>query len=96
MKLKIYTVYDSAAMAYITPFFMPTDGQATRVFSDAVNDRSHPYGRHPHDYTLFSIGEFDDGNASMKTNPPGSIGNGLEFVTPPENTNQPELKGIAS
>ena len=33
---KMYSVYDEAAQAYATPFFLNTDEQAKRGFIDAV------------------------------------------------------------
>lgn len=60
MKFGIYTVYDSQAQAHLPPFFLATDAMAKRAFSDAVNDSSHQFAKHPSDYTLFRIGEYDD------------------------------------
>ena len=60
MNHRIFVVFDSKAVAFLPPFFMPEAGQAVRVFSDMVNDDSHAFGKHPEDYTLFEIGTFDD------------------------------------
>lgn len=60
MKLRIYTVYDCKGLFYGPPFYSQTDGSALRAFSEVVNDPSTPIGRHPRDYSLFFIGEFDD------------------------------------
>lgn len=59
MILKVFCVYDSKAEAYLTPFFLPTVGQALRAFSDTANDNTTNIYRHPGDYTLFQVGEFD-------------------------------------
>jgi len=58
--LKVFCVYDDKAKAYLPPFFLPEMGMATRAFADAINDKSHAFGRHPADYTLFCCGTFDD------------------------------------
>lgn len=84
MILNIYTVYDSAALAYLPPFFLPTPSMATRSFAQCVNDPTHAFGKHPHDYTLFTLGHYDDSSAELITNAPQSMGNGLEFVNPPD------------
>jgi len=65
MKLNMYTIYDSAAGAYMRPFFLQSDGQAMRAFKDIATDASHEVGKHPEDYSLFRIGVFDDNNATL-------------------------------
>ena len=57
---KMYTVFDSAAGAYLPPFYQPSRGAAVRVFRDTANDENSMIGKHPGDYTLFEIGEYDD------------------------------------
>jgi len=81
MKHHIFTVFDSKAKAYLTPFFLHEDGMAIRVFSDCINDKTHMFGKHPEDYTLFNIGSWNDDKAKFLTNNPISLGNGLEFKT---------------
>jgi len=58
--MNIYTIYDIKADAYLTPFFLPTDGMATRTFSDCANDPQHQFGKHPEDYILWKIATYDD------------------------------------
>jgi hypothetical protein len=79
MKYHIFSVYDEKAKAYITPFFLPEIGQATRVFGDMVNDTNHQFGMHPQDYTLFKIGDYDDGSGTTESNKQ-TIANGIELV----------------
>ena len=79
MKHKMFVIYDEKAQAYLQPWFLHQSGMATRVFSDCINDPEHNFGRHPEDYTLFNIGEFDDSNANINLHPPKSMGNGIEF-----------------
>jgi len=80
MKHHIFTIFDSKAHAYLTPFFLHKDGMAVRVFADCINDKTHMFGKHPEDYTLFNIGSWSDDKAKFLTNNPISLGNGLEFV----------------
>jgi len=77
---KLFTIYDEKARAYLPPFFLGQEAQATRAFSDCVNSKDHQFGAHPTDYTLFSLGNFDDNNASFDTHNPKTLGNGIEFV----------------
>lgn len=78
----LFTVYDSKAEVYLPPFFVPTVGIATRAFKDCINSEEHQFGKHPHDYTLFSLGKWLDTDATMESNTPKSLGNGLEYIDP--------------
>lgn len=65
MKSKFFTVYDSKTEVYLQPFLMQTKGAAIRAFADTVNDQSSQFAKHPEDFTLFEIGEYDDSTANM-------------------------------
>lgn len=78
---KIFTVFDCKAEAYLPPFLLHAKGQAIRAFTDMANDPNHVFNKHPEDYTLFELGEFDDGSAIITIHPsPQSMGVALEFV----------------
>jgi len=79
---KMFSIYDSKAQAYITPFFMPEQAMAVRVFADAVNNPEHEFGKHPEDYTLFYLGGFENLTTEyISNNTPVSLGTGLEVKT---------------
>ena len=65
MKKVICSVYDCKAEAWLTPMFLQARGQAVRIFSDAVNGDGD-LAKHPEDYTLFCIGEFDELKGSIE------------------------------
>lgn len=58
-KLRAFTIRDSKAEAYNSPFFMTTRGQAERGFMDACKDEKGDFFHHLEDYSLWEIGEFD-------------------------------------
>lgn len=78
----LFTVYDEKAEVFLPPFFVPTVGIATRAFKDTINSDSHQFGKHPSDYTLFSLGYFDDSTAEIVSATKKSLGNGVEFIDP--------------
>jgi len=79
MKLKLFTVYDSKIGAFAQPFFMQSKGQALRSWMDVVNDKSTQFCKHPEDFTLFEIAEYDDSNGKFENLPaPISLGTALE------------------
>lgn len=65
MKLKAYAVRDLKAGAYSVPFFSLNDNTALRTATDWANDTNHPFGKHPEDYELFSLGTYDDETALL-------------------------------
>lgn len=60
MMMRIFSVYDSKANAYGSPFFMPNQAMALRSFAAAALDKNSGIGQFPTDFTLFEIGTFDD------------------------------------
>jgi len=83
MILKVYTVYDSKAEAYLQPFFSQSKGVAIRSFQEAVRDEKSNISKYPEDFTLFELGEYDDANSKFNLhNTPQSLGVAVEFLTP--------------
>lgn len=82
MILKIFTVYDSKAEAFLQPFLFSSTGQALRAFADSVADSNHQFARHPEDFTLFELGTYDDNGAKFDLlDTPKSLGLALEYVS---------------
>lgn len=68
---QIFSVRDSAMDAFMRPFTLPTAGTAIRSFTDEVN-RAAPdneMNRHPTDYTLYELGQFDDQSGLVTPHP---------------------------
>lgn len=77
--MKIFSIYDSKAEAYITPFFSPTTATAIRQFEQACNDQNTDFHKFAGDYTLFEIGNFDEFTAKIDT-PQSIINLGLALT----------------
>lgn len=60
MIYRCYAVKDLKAAAFAPPFFLGRDEVAVRTFADACKDPTHPMSKHPDDYELHYLGEFDD------------------------------------
>lgn len=81
MKLKMFSVFDAKASAFITPFFLPESGMAVRSFADCINQDGHAFNAHPEDYTLFELGNFDSKTSEvMVLDTPKSLGIGVEYM----------------
>lgn len=77
-----FSIYDSAAQAYLPPFILPREEMAKRTFADCVNSAEHQFAAHPEDYTLFRLGTWDDETAlfNAEANGAQSLGNGVIYV----------------
>lgn len=93
MKQKIFSVFDSAAQAYLPPFCLHNRGMAIRVFGDMVARPEHAFAMHPADYTVFELGEFDDATGMfVLLDGPEKVIGGLEVVAPVVGDNIADLR----
>ena len=65
--MKIFSVHDSKAEAYLPPIFFKTAGEAIRAFETSCRDENTNLFRYPSDFTLVELGEFDEPSASIAT-----------------------------
>ena len=81
MKLQVYSIYDSKIKAYAQPFFMQSKGQCIRALTDSLLDEKSQHAKHPEDYTLFELAEFDDVQGKfIPHETPISVGVLVEFM----------------
>lgn len=82
MKLLMCSVRDSAANAYHRPFCVNAAAQAIRSFGDEVNrvDPNNEMNRHPEDYELYAVGEFDDETATVTGKLPTMLVRAIDLI----------------
>lgn len=83
MLLKIVSIYDNAAGAFARPFFVQSHGQAIRSFGDEIKRQApdNELNRHPMDFALYDIGEYDDGTGKIiQPDTPQVLSRGSDFV----------------
>lgn len=56
----ICTIHDTKAEVWGEPFYVMSNGQAVRAFADAARGNDTDIGKHPEDYNLYKIGEWDE------------------------------------
>lgn len=79
--LKVYSVFDSKVGAFMHPFFMRSRGEALRGWIDAVNDPQTQFNKHPEDFSLMELGEYDERTGKFANEiTPVSLGVGVEFI----------------
>jgi len=81
MKYKVFAIRDRAIDSYGQPFFAPSSGAAIRSFSDELNrpDERNALSKHPEDYDLFALGEFDDQTGEFDTTRPAQLAVGKDL-----------------
>ena len=94
MKLNVYSIYDTASGTYMRPFFLQSDGQATRAFKDIATDAEHEIGKHPEDYSIHRIGIFDDQKGTLHHEDKECLATGLEMVSQARNVNRDNIEAL--
>jgi len=80
--LQMFSVYDVKAEVYSQPITAPTINTMGRILGDVLAEGSHAYAKHPEDYVLFHLGEFDDSTGQVDPlNAPNSLFS-LKTLTP--------------
>lgn len=79
--MKIFTVYDQQAEAFLMPFFAPAPGVAIRNFIKSINTPDHQFHQFAADYTLFCIGSYDEHTGFItQDDAHENLGNGLNYL----------------
>lgn len=60
-----FSVKDIKAAAFAPPFFMPRQEAAVRAFTDACSGGDTMLTKHPDDFALYCIGEYDDARGAL-------------------------------
>lgn len=76
----VFSVYDAAAEAWLSPFVAKTAGIATRMFDELVNQDGHQFNRFPTDYQLFQIGQWDEQTGHMESKPKVDLGMAIQYL----------------
>jgi hypothetical protein len=79
MILQIYTVHDSKAETFARPVFQNTVGEAVRAFSDECSNEHSMLNKHPEDFNLYKLGEYDQGTGLFSTIVPVHIASARDF-----------------
>lgn len=78
--MKIFSVYDAKAEAYLEPIFELTKGLAIRKFSTAAQDEKSGFCKHASDFTLYEVGTWDEQTGDVeKLEPKIPLGTALEY-----------------
>lgn len=65
MKLLCFSLFDTKVGTYGAPFFMNHPAAALRAVVDLASDTQTTVGRHPADYQVHQLAEWDDGSGEF-------------------------------
>lgn len=94
MKLAAYVIFDQATGAYLRPFFQLTDSQATRSFSDTLLNAESDFAKHPEDYSLWRIGQYDDNKGAFLPEDKECIATALELLAVARNVDRDKMDDL--
>lgn len=85
MKLKMYGIYDDKAITFGHPFFQPREEMAIRMMHSLVNDQDTQHAKHPKDFSLYELGEYDTDTGIVTSEPPPHlVCTGMSLLNPPD------------
>jgi len=82
MKLNIFAVRDQATDQFGNPMFLVSTGQAIRSFGDEINNKesNNLLNKHPEDYALYHLGEYDTDTGTFTTQAPKQVAIGKDLT----------------
>lgn len=92
-KVKMYSPFDSKLQMWMQPMFFLHAGQAERQWRELANDPSTIVAKHPVDFILYQVGEFDDETGAVSpVHPPVQLMTALAAKNKP--TEELALKNV--
>lgn len=81
MILEVFSIRDSKAECYNTPFFKKTKGEALRDFTTAVNDEKSQLNQYPTDFDVYHVGNWDsDSGKFIPLDTPKHLAKAVDMV----------------
>lgn len=77
---RAYSLLDSKAQLFNTPFFAVNDATAVRIVADTASDLATLVGRHPEDFVLYHVGTWNDANGFFEPGVPENLGTVVNFL----------------
>lgn len=73
MRVGLYMVFDGKVQGYSMPFASQSDQAAVRTFTDALKQGDSLMSRHPEDFSLVRLADFDDVTGMVTPVQPGPL-----------------------
>lgn len=73
MKQSIVAIFDRKAEAFLKPVVVDSPAAAVRAWGDAINEPSSDFGKHPEDYSMWSIGTYCSSTGTFQPQENGNV-----------------------
>lgn len=80
MLLKVFSLFDKKVGIHSIPMFFQHEGYFMRAVSEIVADPKTHVGRHPADFDMHYLGQFDDNTGQFSSEPIRSLGSCVALV----------------
>lgn len=80
MKQRLYTIQDKKSLLNNPPFAQNNNAEAIRSFADLVRDKNTTISKHPEDYNLWAIAEWDNITCQIESIEKLLLANGEDFI----------------
>jgi len=80
MMLLAYCLYDTKVLDYRAPIFVAHHAQVERSLKELVLDPTTEIGRHPHDFHLYFIGDYDSATGLLRSGPIENLGPVAQYL----------------
>lgn len=94
--MNVYAIFDNAAAVYMRPFFCAQHQQAVRLFEDESLNAETPIAKHPHDYSLWHIGTYDDSTGELAHLQLSCLSKAHEVVAKAQTVNKAQIEAFAN
>lgn len=90
MIVNLYAIFDRASGIYDGPAPGQSDAVVIRQFRGMALNADAPIGKNPDDYTLFTVGKWNDATGEVIPATPEKLINGAEVIAQSRNINGEE------
>lgn len=80
--MKVFSIFDKKAEIFNTPFFQLNDRVAVRSLCDLCADSRSFVSKHPEDYALYCLGDFDDRSGAIASAVPVIVAEATACMPP--------------
>lgn len=78
--MKLFTVHDKKAEAFLAPFVAKSVGDAARMFETECKNNDSMFSKFPSDFTLISLGSWDERTGLILSESHVIIANASEYA----------------
>ena len=79
--MKLYSVCDTKVGVFDKPFTMRNRNEALRGWMEVVNDKQTQFNKHPEDFCLFELGDYDQDKGIISPYPgPQSVASAIDVI----------------